>query len=128
MSQERIERVEAALATYNEGRLDGLLDLFTDDIALQRVAGLGTLHGKAEVHALLVPDAFEYQRVHPTRMLESGDAVFVACDFVAKGRGSGAELVTTAYLVVFFQADLVNRIELHLDEPDALAAAGLEAA
>jgi hypothetical protein len=124
---DRIDRVKAGLAAYNDQDFDAVVELFWDDIEMERVSGLGTLRGKAEVRQSFEPDAFEYQRAKALLLKESGDTVFAACDWIGKGQGSGAEVLTRAYIVFFFDGELVRRIELHLDEPEALAAAGLSA-
>jgi ketosteroid isomerase-like protein len=126
MSQGEIERIKAAWAAYNEGDFDAVMDMLDDGVEIRRLGGLETLRGKEAIRDWLAPDAYEFQRFDElTEFQENGDRILVACDWHARGRGSGIDVDGRMFLVFTVRGDKWSRLEVYLDEDEGLRATGL---
>ena len=122
---EEIDRLREVFIASNADDFEPALAMLAEDVELQRAGGMGTIRGKAAIREFLAPDAFEYQRLRPTKFRQRGDKILAFVDVDARGRGSGVELKTKAFLVYTMRNGKATRLEVYFEERGALEAAGL---
>jgi ketosteroid isomerase-like protein len=125
MSQADTELIKAVIAAFNDGDFDRMLDHCDEDVEIQRVGGLATVHGKEAIRDWLAPDAIGYQHGEPTAFRRIGEQILVRCDWEIRGRGSGIEVETGVFLLFTVRDGRITRVAVHLHEAEALKAAGL---
>ena len=133
-SETNREFLERAYATWAEsGSLDRLLDGFVDNEVVWLTAPgspePGPHHGHAGVRRAVGDylDSFEYFRPEVERIIETPvpDQLLVFANTRVKGKGSGAEVMTSvAHLVVLEHGSIV-RFEVIPDREEAMRRAGL---
>ena len=127
---EQVDMVRASFAEYEDGNFDALLEMMHPDLEVQdwpegpdsRIyRGMDGLM-QARAHWA---EAWESVRGEPTRLIETGDRVFVFVEITAKGRGSSIEMKLETFGVFTFRDAKVWRVRYFTDREAALAAAGL---
>jgi len=127
MSQENVEIVRAFFRGWNEGGLDGMMEVFDADVAYLPVEVAETLHGSEAVRRYFQGwlDAWDEFHVEPTEFLDTGDHVVVGEALTGRGKGSGVEIAMEFWSVSLLRDNHVVRRDEYLDRADALEAAGL---
>lgn len=122
-------RLRQGIDAFNRGDHEALLAQLTEDVAWKRVDGLpdqgGVIHGRAAVREFLKPDVFAAAHFELLEIVEAADTVLVHGRFQARGAGSGIELGVDAYVVYWFEAGLVRRVENWRRREDAERSSGL---
>lgn len=70
-------------------------------------------------------EVWDSWRVEPVELVERGNTVFVAHRVVARGKGSGIEMVQTYWSVWTLRDGKAVKLALYVDRDRALAGAGL---
>ncbi|MGH2952519.1 MAG: nuclear transport factor 2 family protein [Solirubrobacterales bacterium] len=122
-------RLREGIEAYNRGDWEAVLTDASDDIELQRAdispEARDIVRGRERVLEYFRPEVFEDQRID-LREIEIGDgAVYMSMRFSARGAGSGIPVEIDSYAVYRIADDLLTRLEIYADEPEARAAAGL---
>jgi steroid delta-isomerase-like uncharacterized protein len=100
MSQENVETVRLAYERFNNGDIDGALQLCARDFEfrdLPALPGSGVYigHDAYRAWAAELRESFEELRFEPDEIIDAGgDCVVVECRVVGRGRVSGANLDT----------------------------------
>lgn len=97
------------------------------EIEVMRLGGLATIAGREAAFGMMLPDAFETQRMDVKDVRVEGDVVVVHADFHARGAGSGIELSRDSHNVFWIEDGLIKKMGTYLDPEEALAAAGFDA-
>jgi ketosteroid isomerase-like protein len=97
------------------------------EIEVVRLGGLPTIVGRDAAFGLMLPDAFESQRIEVKDVRVEGDVVLVHGPFHARGSGSGIELSRDSHSVFWIEDGLIKKMGTYLDPEEALAAAGFDA-
>ncbi len=119
------EVVWEAVDAFNRGDFDAATEYLHPEIEVIRLGGLPTITGRDAAFGLMVPDAFETQRMEVREIRSDGDVVLLTADFHARGAGSGIELNRESYNVFWIEKGLIRRMGTYLELDEALAAAGL---
>jgi ketosteroid isomerase-like protein len=132
MSQENIDIVRDAVAAYNRGDLDALLDEYwADDIDYRAVEGAlddqGPIHGKAAMRAYWQDwfDTFDDLTVEPLDLIDAGEDVVAVLRFGGRAKLSGVESDLTFAVVYTFRDGKVARGREYWTRDEALDATGL---
>jgi ketosteroid isomerase-like protein len=128
MSQENVEIVRRTWEMWERGDLTGLLELMSDDLVTRRV-GLddATYHGKEG----LLEQASEWSEevaewsVAAEEFIDAGDQVVVRNHQTARGEASGVPIEMDFWFVTTVSQGKVVRVDMFVNEREALAAAGL---
>jgi ketosteroid isomerase-like protein len=137
MSRENVEIVHHLIEAWNHGEQERVVPLervvpFLDpDVifdATRRIINPKTYAGIAGVRAMLAErdEVWGEFRMEPDEFVDAGDRVVVIGRWVAKGRGSGAEVNQPIADVFTLHRGRVVRCEIgYSDRAEALEAAGL---
>ena len=101
-----------------------MIEFTHPEIEVIRLGGLPTIAGRDAAFGLMLPDAFETQRMDVKDVRVEGDVVVIQADFHAKGSGSGIELNRESHSVFWIEDGLIKKMATYLEPDDALAAAG----
>ena len=104
-----------------------MIEFTHPEIEVVRLGGLGTIVGREQAFGLMLPDAFETQRMDIKGVRVEGDVVVVQADFHARGAGSGIELSRDSHNVFWIEDGLIKKMATYLEPDEALAAAGISA-
>jgi ketosteroid isomerase-like protein len=126
MTDDNTELVRKAIDAFNRGDFEGVIEFTHPEIEVIRLGGLPTVVGREAAFGLMLPDAFETQRIEVEEVRAEGDVVLVSGPFRAKGAGSGIELRRESHSVFWIVDGLITRMGTYLDRDEALAAAGLD--
>jgi len=123
-------RLRDGLDAYNRGDYAAVLAFAADDVVLKRPAdapeGKQTVEGREAVLRFFRPDVFREQYLDLHEVKEGDGAIMARITFSATGAGSGMAMSADSFLVyVIGPSEEVVRIEIHNDEREARAAAGL---
>jgi ketosteroid isomerase-like protein len=123
------QRIREGIEAYNRGDWEAVLADASEDIELKRAdispEARDVVRGRERVLDYFRPDVFQDQRIE-IREIEIGeDAVYVRMNFSARGAGSGIPMELESHTVYRIVDDLLVRLEIYADAPDARAAAGL---
>jgi len=133
MVQENDENVQTILrgvGRYNERDIDGFLECGHPDVEWDSAfaaldggsyKGLDAVRGYFEEIAASW-DVFE---LRPLDCQAVGDKVLLAIEVYGKGRSSGVEIRTPAWIVFWMREGKADRGKTFLDRSDALEAVGL---
>jgi ketosteroid isomerase-like protein len=122
MSRENVELARWIYEAFNHGDWEGLMRVCWPDIAVQRAAGAGTVHGYEAVRRLSAPDAFESQQLDPREFIEHRHKLLVTLRARARGATSGIDVEQTGFHVLTFRDRKISRVEVYFDKSDALNA------
>lgn len=130
MSQENVELARRALAAYNAGDLDAVLDMLAPDVEIYsppEYLNPGTFHGHAGFLEWLGRwlDAWDSFSVEAYDFRPIGDEAIASVRQYAKGKDSGVEVeMDVAYLFTFHDGK-ATRFHIYPRRADALQAVGL---
>jgi len=132
MSEENVEIVRLAHECLNEGDINGLIALCSEDFGLDmsaRVMNPETYRGHEGIRRFYreVSEIWEEFRWEPLRFAAAADKVVVVVRAHGRGRGSGLEIARardTAW-VWTIRGQLAVGVHFYLDTKEALEAAGL---
>jgi ketosteroid isomerase-like protein len=125
VAESGIDTLRRGIERSNNGDFDGMVELVTEDVVIQRPGGQGEIHGRAALREFMEPDAFESIRFEPQDMAENGDRVYAKMHITARGRTSGLEVDQVGYHVWTMRDGHGVRLEVFEDEAEARRAAGL---
>jgi ketosteroid isomerase-like protein len=132
VSQENVEVVRLAFASYNRRDLDAVLDLATEDyLLLPAVAGsveTGGIRGREGLRRYfeMIDETWEEFRINADEFRDLGERVLAIGHTEGRGRGSGV-VVDAPYGAIFdFRDGRWWRAQGYLDHDEVLRAAGLE--
>jgi ketosteroid isomerase-like protein len=136
MSQENVELVRGATEILSEAYKSGettdeMLALCAPDFQLdasRRVFNPATYDGHAGLRNAVreVWEAWEDFREENERLIDVGDKVLALQTIAGRGRASGVEVRAPGALIWTVRDGLVTRVEMFLDQAEALKAVGLE--
>jgi ketosteroid isomerase-like protein len=131
MSQENVEKVEAAYDAWNKGDFDTAFE-FADPglewVMSGAFPGLKPIYrGKEEIREWWdrLREPFDRFLIWPERIVERGDQVIAIVGFHGRGEGSGAPVDMTMGHVFTFRDGLAVRFQAYASPAEALEAAGL---
>jgi ketosteroid isomerase-like protein len=132
MSEENVENVEIVRRvweTWERGDLTGWLELVSDDLVTRRV-GLdnATFHGKEGFleQAAEWSEGFAEWSVAAEEFIDAGDQVVVRNHQAARGEASGVPIEMDFWFVHTVSQGKIVRVDMFVNERDALHAAGLK--
>jgi ketosteroid isomerase-like protein len=130
MSQANVDIVRNVFEAWNNGDLDSVAALFSEDVQWLEIGGRperpetrGWETLRAGLESLF--EAWQYYRLEPQEILDAGDRVIAVLREVARGRASGLEVEGRWGYVITVRAGKVTRVEAYRDPQQALAAVGL---
>jgi ketosteroid isomerase-like protein len=123
VAEDHAEIVRDAIDAFNRGDFDEVIAYAHPEIEVIRLGGLPTVVGRDAAFGLMLPDAFQFQRMEVSDLRSEGDVVLIKADFRARGSGSGIELNRESYSVFWFEDGLIRRMGTYLEEAEALEAA-----
>jgi uncharacterized protein len=132
VGEDRIATVRASFAAIQRGNVDGLLELYHEEIEFLPVTGTkvesGGYHGHAGVAEYFEEVAPIWEAMHPygSDFREAGDSVVVIGGCRVRGRGSGAETDQPMAWVIGFRDGKISSHRGFADSDRALEAAGLK--
>lgn len=126
---EAIRLLRETYDSFNRGEFEAVLERADPEFELlppeRGVSGSEPVRGHDAVHAYLLPDAFQQQRVTPLEFVENGEVILVRLSAYARGAGSGIELEQEAFHVWRTRDGRALRLEIYLEGDRAREAAGL---
>ncbi len=127
MSQAIPESWRLWFAAVNNGDLDGIMELFHDNVEYSPVEEAGTIHGLNAVRRYFEGwlDSWEGFQMAPKEFLDTGDCVVTGEALKGRGKGSGIDITMDLWSVSLLRDDKVVRRDEYLDRAEALEAAGL---
>jgi ketosteroid isomerase-like protein len=72
MPRQNVELARRVYEAFNRGDWEGLMQVCSPDVAVQRAAGAGTVRGFDAVRRFNAPDAFESQQLDPEEFIDYG--------------------------------------------------------
>src|SRR3954469_18823796 len=120
ITEEDLARMRRGFELYNQGDYDGLRDLISPDVVMERVGDQEPVRGWEAFRAFQDPDAFEWQHLEPLEWSVNGEKVLVRLRIHAKGAGSGVELDTPGWMVWTIRNGLGVHVLNTTDEKRAL--------
>ena len=132
MSRENVEVVLRSFDVWNEGDVDAIRGLYTEDAVIQTpgwgLTKLGeTFEGDDPIGRWVaqIREAWAKVRFESERIFEGDDLVVSSYRVVPVGRRSGAEVVGTRAAVYRIRDGKIASEHVYLDLDEALEAAGL---
>ena len=131
MSQENVEIVRRGYERFNDGNIEGFLELCDPALEfrdLPDLPGSGVVVGHDAMRAWWAQlyEAFDDLRFHPDEFIDAGDHVVVVNHGTGRGKSSGA-FVDIHFSNVWTLSDgKLTRCVSYSDHAEALEAAGLE--
>jgi ketosteroid isomerase-like protein len=123
------QRLRDAIAAFNAGDFEAVLDAAADDVEYQRGArapdAREIIRGKETLTEFFRPDVLEDQRFEILDLEVGSDSAIARMIFSARGAASGLEVDNESWVVYRMADDLVSRIEVYETEDEAREAAGL---
>ena len=115
---------------YNRVDLEAMEAISVPDVELHEwpeAPGARAYHGAEGLRQALDSwfESWEWMQVEIEGIVDLGDRVLMTLHQRAKGRGSSVEVDLKSFNVVTVRDSKVARLELFIDEGDALRAAGL---
>jgi ketosteroid isomerase-like protein len=133
MSQENVDAIRRSNHAFNEGDLEGALQLFDSDAVYYEqpgnpldtgevLRGLDQIRESVSSYIAQFPDF----RSEIDELLEAGDKVVCVQRWTGTGRGSGIPTELAEVVVHTFEKGKVTEARVYPDRASALEAAGLE--
>lgn len=130
MSRDNVELVRSAFAAFEDGDLDRLRDLATDDLIVYRAEPDGAtshgLDGFLQLTAEWIEGFSDWSPV-AEEFTEAGQRVLVRVRQSARGAASGVPLAEDFWFVYEFRGGRIARMSIYPHEIDALEALRLSA-
>ena len=127
MSQENLEIVRSAFAAFEDGDLDRLRTLVTDDLVVYRAEPDGaTVHGLDGFLELTAEwtEGFRDWTPLPQEFTDAGRHVVVRVRQLARGEASGVPVADDFWFVFGFRGAKIARMSIYAHEAEALEAVG----
>lgn len=126
-----MEIVRQAYQCLNEGRIEELLALCTEDFQLDmsdRVLNPATYDGHEGIRRFYeeVSEVWEQFRWEPQRFVGAGDEVVVLLHSHGRGKTSGLEMTRDVAMVWTLRGTRASALRFYVKQAEALEAAGLE--
>jgi ketosteroid isomerase-like protein len=126
LPRRNVKRLRRGYDAFNEGGVDAILEWVAPDITVRdRESGpdRDTHHGIVGIKELFdsMMEAFEELRFEPEEFIEMGQEVVVVLKQHARGRGSGAQVASTAAHVWTMQKGRPIGLRVFRDRARALA-------
>jgi ketosteroid isomerase-like protein len=129
MSRENVEVVRRSFAAFENGDLDRLRDLVTDDLIVYRAEPDGAtslgLNGFLQLTADWTEGFTDWTPL-PQEFTDAGQRVLARVRQSARGEASGVPVADDFWFVFEFRGARIARMSIYAHESDALEAAGLE--
>ncbi len=131
MSRENVEIIRRGLEMYNRRDIDGFLELGHPDVEWESAfAGLegGTFKGLGAFRTYFeeLAATWEVFELRPIDIQAApGEKVLVSLNVYGKGKASGVEILTPAWILFWMRDGKGYRGKTFLDQAEALEAAGL---
>jgi ketosteroid isomerase-like protein len=129
MSQEDIEIVRRAFDVWNEGDVEAIRRLYTEDVVVQTgITEFGrTFEGDDQIGRWIaeLQETWAEVRWEPERVFEADDVVVSFYRGIGVGRESGVEVVRELTGVYRVRDGKIASERIYLDRNEALKAAGL---
>ena len=128
MSQENVEIVRGAFAAFEDGDLDRLRDLVTDDLIVYRADPDGATSHGLEGFLQLTKDwteGFRDWSPVPEEFTDAGEQVLVRVRQSVRGEVSGVPLTEDWWFVYELRGARVAKMSIYAHEAEALKAVGL---
>jgi ketosteroid isomerase-like protein len=132
VAQRNVDLIEAGWRAYAEGGIEATLEFFAEDcvcVDFPELPDAGEHHGRDGAREWYESFArsFGDLEIQPVDIIDGGEEVVVAvASITARGKGSGAEVATTAAWVYEVREDRIRRALAFMSRSQALRAAGLE--
>ena len=131
MERNYLQIAHSAIASYNAGDYEALLDLINEDVVAiipDGLANTGVYHGHEGFLRMMNDwrDAWVDFRVEAHEPFLAGEAVVVPVRHAGRGRGSGIEMSMDVFHVAHFRDNRVASWRLCGSRADALAHAAGE--
>ena len=127
MSQESVALVRSGFAAFQQGDLNGMLDLMADDLVTYRADPDGaTYHGKEGFLEATADwtEGFSDWSVIPEEFIDTGGAVLVRVRQEVRGAASGIPIEGEFWFVFKVRGSQVSKASFYIRRADALAEAG----
>ena len=131
MSKENVEIVRQSVEAFNQGDLDGALEMYDPRAEVATLLS-GTARGHGEIRAVILEreKAMGAVRYLLEEVIDAGDTIVGVVSATGKGRLSGiseADFPAAQHLAIVWtlRAGLVIRQEMFTSRAEAIAAAGL---
>jgi ketosteroid isomerase-like protein len=132
MSEENLDAVRRSNKAFNDGDLDGALEIYDPQVVYHEQPGtpLDTaevLWGLDDVRASVMSYIAEFPDFHSEidELLDAGDKVVCVQRWTGTGRGSGLSVELEEVIVLTFENGKVIEVRVYPDRASALEAAGL---
>src|SRR5512132_2754364 len=132
MSQENVDALRRSNKAFNDGDLDGALEIYDPQVVYHEQPGtpLDTaevLRGLDEVRASVTSYIAEFPAFHSEidELLDAGDKVVCVQRWIGTGRGSGLSVELEEVIVLTFENDKIVEARVHPNRASALEAVGL---
>ena len=129
MSRENVQIVRSAFAAFEDGDLDRLRDLVTDDLIVYRAEPDGaTSHGLDGFLQLTAEWTEGFRDWTPVaeEFTDAGQRVLVRVRQSARGEASGVPIADDFWFVYEFRGARIARMSIYAHEAEALEAARLQ--
>ena len=130
LTQEDVDTVLAGYARWNDGDLDGLARLFTEDIIYQNAPewpGQRQYHGIAAVTSFLANEVAKIIALRPVEIIGTetiGSEILIELQARTKGVLSGLDMDSaTLWHLALVEGGKVSRVRVYLTKEEALEAA-----
>jgi ketosteroid isomerase-like protein len=131
MSQENVDALRRSNKAFNDGDLDGALEIYDPQVVYHEQPGtpLDTaevLRGLDEVRASVTSYIAEFPDFHSEidELLDAGDKVVCVQRWIGTGRGSGLSVELEEVIVLTFENDKIIEARVYPNRASALEAAG----
>ena len=131
MSQENVESVRQAFATFAKEGPEAMVDFWDTEIELWLPSGMIQAGGTYRGHAAVLnwmkewAEAWEEIDYKPEEFTEAGDSVLVSVLYDGRGKESGVRVEGRFWYLITLRDGKTVRWELYPDRTQALEAAGL---
>jgi ketosteroid isomerase-like protein len=129
MSEENVDIVRRSFAAFEDGDLDRLRDLVTDDLIVYRAEPDGATSNGLDGFLQLTAEwteGFTNWTPLPQEFTDAGQRVLVRVRQSARGEASGVPVADDFWFVFEFRGSRIARMSIYAHEAEALEAAGLE--
>jgi ketosteroid isomerase-like protein len=132
MSEENVDALRRSNKAFNDGDLDGALEIYDPQVVYHEQPGtpLDTaevLRGLDEVRASVTSYIAEFPDFHSEidELLDAGDKVVCVQRWIGTGRGSGLSVELEEVIVLTFENEKIVEARVYPNRASALEAAGL---
>lgn len=126
MSEENVELVRTALASYNRGEVDALIEINHPEVEYVTLL-MGNHQGKEAIRRLMVEnrETLSGYRLEPEELIDAGEQVVAVVRLGGAGRVSQIALGDAIAFLITIKDGLVLRLESFSSREDALDAAAI---